>query len=216
MRRTILRQIQQVSSASFHREIFTADLQVIPEVLSLSNESTLVKYFTEILKRKKYEGNHWDDVISQYKEMELQKSSLPVEVENILSVLRNKIIDSQKKSDDPCIGNFLEPHVIDLSKSGHIAPHVDSVKFSGDLIAGVSLFSLRTMILMPSNGLGDPILLPLAPRSLYILRRRYRYEYTHEIIGPDTIKKWPNISEIQHLTFDRRISVIFRNNLKDS
>jgi len=69
------------------------------------------------------------------------------------------------------------------------------------------------MILMPANGLGDPVVLQLEPRSLYILRRKYRYEYTHEIIGPESLKKWPNISEIQNLTFDRRISVIFRNSL---
>jgi len=59
-------------------------------------------------------------VISQYKELELQKSKLPTEVESIFNDLRSKILESQKASENPSIGNFLEPHVIDLSKSGHI------------------------------------------------------------------------------------------------
>lgn len=70
------------------------------------------------------------------------------------------------------------------------APHVDSIKFSGDMIAGISLLSTRTMVLSPE---GDPassrdpvadIALRLPPRSLYVLRGKYRYDYRHEILGP--------------------------------
>ena len=40
---------------------------------------------------------------------------------------------------------FLPPHVVDLAKDGHIGAHVDSIKFSGGIVAGLSLLSRRTM-----------------------------------------------------------------------
>ena len=40
---------------------------------------------------------------------------------------------------------FLPPHVVDLAKDGHIGAHVDSIKFSGGIVAGLSLLSQRTM-----------------------------------------------------------------------
>lgn len=70
---------------------------------------------------------------------------------------------------------------------------MDSIKFSGDLIAGLSLLSTRTMVLSPEEeGEGNPasnpdladIALRLPPRSLYVLRGKYRYDYRHEVLGP--------------------------------
>ena len=104
------------------------------------------------------------------------------------------------------------------------------MKFSGDLIAGLSLLSTRTMILSPdpetvnktSNEVNSPpnsgegledtnknlnISMILEPRSLYILRGKYRYNYRHEIVGPSS----EEMKQLDSLKFDRRISVIFRN-----
>lgn len=115
------------------------------------------------------------------------------------------------------------------------AGHVDSVKFSGDLIAGISLLSPRIMTLtkelpdvatdMQGNGLnkGDinctiasneleslpnygEMLLPR--RSLYILAGVARYYYAHAILGKDQEPKWLKNAVDK---FDRRISFVIRN-----
>ena len=42
---------------------------------------------------------------------------------------------------------FLNPHIIELSDKGFINSHIDSIKFSGNLIAGLSIGSSRVMTL---------------------------------------------------------------------
>merc|ERR1712100_415269 len=44
---------------------------------------------------------------------------------------------------------WMPPHVIDLSADGAIGAHVDSVKFSGGIVAGLSLISTRHMSFAP-------------------------------------------------------------------
>lgn len=102
-----------------------------------------------------------------------------------------------------------------------IGPHVDSIKFSGDLIAGVSLLSTRTMkmTLLPKEEIHFPAnymnineyweQLPyeqhvnekefiLPPRSMYIMTGIWRYGYQHAIL--------PSPGH-------RRLSIIYRNEL---
>jgi alkylated DNA repair protein alkB family protein 7 len=50
----------------------------------------------------------------------------------------------REHQDDPHLA-FLPPHVVDLANDGHIGAHVDSIKFSGGIVAGLSLLSQRTM-----------------------------------------------------------------------
>lgn len=97
---------------------------------------------------------------------------------------------------------LLPPHVIDLHPDGRIDAHIDSVKFSGDLIAGVSLLASATFKLeaaSPSDGVpipgGHSCQFRLAPRSLYVLSGPARYEYAHSVF---------NIS-------GRRLSLILRD-----
>lgn len=74
------------------------------------------------------------------------------------------------------------------------APHVDSIKFSGDMIASLSLGSSRILRLKldpefahlySSQDPSVPTTIECAvhPRSLYILSGPMRYHYTHEILG---------------------------------
>jgi alkylated DNA repair protein alkB family protein 7 len=44
---------------------------------------------------------------------------------------------------------WLPCHAIDLKKDGELNAHVDSVRFSGDLVAGISLLSPSIMRLVP-------------------------------------------------------------------
>lgn len=53
-------------------------------------------------------------------------------------------------NDDHMI-SWLPCHAIDLKKEGELNAHVDSVRFSGDCVAGLSLISSSIMRLIPSN-----------------------------------------------------------------
>jgi hypothetical protein len=48
---------------------------------------------------------------------------------------------------------FMSPHVIDLAADGFIGAHVDSIKFSGKLICGLSLGSTRILRLVKTKAL---------------------------------------------------------------
>ena len=98
---------------------------------------------------------------------------------------------------------WLPCHAIDLSANGELKPHVDSVKFSGEVVAGLSLLSDAVMRLRPSakewenkeNDInhgevsGDSIgfvdlYLPML--SLYVLSGMSRYSFTHELLRSNT------------------------------
>ena len=69
-----------------------------------------------------------------------------------------------------------------------IRPHIDSIKFSGRVVAGLSLVSAATMVLAEADpATGEPrpgareSELRLAPGSLYVLADEARYDYAHAI-----------------------------------
>uniref|UniRef100_K7FIH4 AlkB homolog 7 n=1 Tax=Pelodiscus sinensis TaxID=13735 RepID=K7FIH4_PELSI len=97
-------------------------------------------------------------------------------------------------------------HVLDLDKTGYIKPHVDSVKFCGCTIAGLSLLSSSVMLLVSEQNPEDWMALLLPRRSLYIIRGAARYEFTHEIL-----KDEESFFDGQKIPRERRISVICRN-----
>ena len=121
---------------------FNSDLQLLQNVVSEKEHEILINYLSTLLKRRKYEGqlaklhyfllsndtsvinfdvgNHWDDVISQYKEIELSRKSLPDEIAAIMDNLQSIITKSQIHSINRFEPTFLQPHVIDLAQSGHI------------------------------------------------------------------------------------------------
>ena len=110
--------------------------------------------------------------------------------------------------------------------------HMDSLKFSGKLISGLSLGSARVLRLVKiAEGAKDPndraaflaavqdrstpileVLLP--PRSFYIIANEFRYGYTHEVLGNDSPFKSmllpPEVSDIKH---ERRVSFMIRDAL---
>eukprot|EP00557_Chaetoceros_sp_GSL56_P009919 CAMPEP_0176482312 /NCGR_PEP_ID=MMETSP0200_2-20121128/3306_1 /TAXON_ID=947934 /ORGANISM="Chaetoceros sp., Strain GSL56" /LENGTH=389 /DNA_ID=CAMNT_0017878615 /DNA_START=175 /DNA_END=1344 /DNA_ORIENTATION=+ len=120
----------------------------------------------------------------------------------------NNIIGDDHDDDDESISSnksvtWLNCHAIHLSKNGMLSAHVDSVKFSGDIVAGLSLKSASIMRLRPvdknqNEGEGEESLIKrtdqettkgggfvdmyLPPMSLYVLSGVCRYKYTHEIL----------------------------------
>ncbi|KAK1799150.1 hypothetical protein P4O66_007402 [Electrophorus voltai] len=97
-------------------------------------------------------------------------------------------------------------HVLDLDKTGYIKPHVDSVKFCGSTIAGLSLLSDSVMRLVREERTADWVDLFLSRRSLYILRDDVRFKFTHEIL-----KDEDSFFSGHRVPRHRRISIICRN-----
>lgn len=122
-----------------------------------------------------------------------------------------------------------------------IKPHVDSIKFSGGIVAGVSLLSHAVMKLQhdhedchyPTQQEQDvetahqaEVELFLPRRSLYILSGPARYQFAHSIEENSSIRHYRGGGEdgepssLAHLDADhgadtqqrdRRISLIFRD-----
>lgn len=239
---TILPNASKIPNDSFY---------YMENVIEAAEESILVSYLQQKLKNRKYTQMHWDSVITRYlikyylinfilqflnfktvyrryREVEMQ-DDLPVEISAIISNIKRTISSIYGKE-----LVFLPPHVIDLAADGFIGPHVDSIKFSGKIIAGVSLMSTRVMRLKHSlkdatlepKILGDSpetIYIKLPPRSLYILAESFRFNYTHEILlsmmaGRDNFMETGNDAKIdvsndskRTINSMQRISVMFRD-----
>ena len=156
---------------SYHADFLTADEQ-----------DALVEAIKARLKGTGYERDHWDAVIDRYREREMlsvDDDLAAAAVERVRAFLRS----------EQGVTSFLPPHCIDLAADGGvIRPHIDSIKFSGRVVAGVSLVSAATMVLAEADpATGEPrpgareSELRLAPGSLYVLADESRYDFAHAI-----------------------------------
>ena len=122
---------------------------------------------------------------------------------------------------------WLPCHAIDYHSNGELNAHVDSVRFSGKTVSGLSLLSSGVLRLRPAPPMDDAaeagdsyqtivkpdlsaghVDLLLPPRSLYVLTGASRYEYTHELLPPIS-----SIFRGSEVPRERRLSVIFRDAL---
>ncbi|KAK9957393.1 hypothetical protein ABG768_019580 [Culter alburnus] len=172
-------------------------VEVRQNFISEEEENVLFKEVEPGLRKKRYEFDHWDDAIHGYRETERLQWGVMGE-----SILRRvRVVAFPEGS------QLLGPvHVLDLDKEGYIKPHIDSVKFCGSTIAGLSLLSDSIMRLVPENNSTDWVDLLLSRRSLYILRDDARFKFTHEIL-----KDEDSFFSGQKVPRHRRISVICRN-----
>lgn len=97
------------------------DFQLYQNVLTKSQQDSLVKEVEESIRRRRYEGGHWDKVIVNYREIEKQSWS-----EDNLKILQRVV----KSGAFPPGLTFLPIHVLDLAEDGYIKPHVDNIKVS--------------------------------------------------------------------------------------
>uniref|UniRef100_A0A8C1QFI8 AlkB homolog 7 n=1 Tax=Cyprinus carpio TaxID=7962 RepID=A0A8C1QFI8_CYPCA len=172
-------------------------VEVRQNFISEEEENVLFKEVETGLRKKRYEFDHWDDAIHGYRETE--RLQWGVTCESILRRVRAVAFPE----DSPLLGPV---HVLDLDKDGYIKPHIDSVKFCGSTIAGLSLLSDSVMRLTPENKSTDWVDLLLSRRSLYILRDDARFKFTHGIL-----KDEESFFSGQKVPRHRRISVICRN-----
>lgn len=172
-------------------------VQLRTDFLTEEEEGALIRELEPVLRRKRYEFDHWDEAIHGYRETErVQWGSV---CEGVLGRVRALAFPEGT----PLLGPV---HVLDLDKAGYIKPHIDSVKYCGSTIAGLSLLSDSVMRLVKEDDAAQRLDLLLPRRSLYILRDQARYEFTHEIL-----RDQDSVFNGQRVPRQRRISVICRN-----
>ncbi|EHB16419.1 Alkylated DNA repair protein alkB-like protein 7, partial [Heterocephalus glaber] len=165
--------------------------------LSKDEEETLSRELEPQLRRRRYEYDHWDAAIHGFRETE--KSRWSEAGHTILQRVQAAAFRPGQ--------TLLSPiHVLDLEPRGYIKPHVDSVKFCGATIAGLSLLSPSVMRLVHTQEPGQWLELLLEPGSLYILRDSARYDFSHEILRGEE-----SFFGERQVPRGRRISVICRS-----
>uniref|UniRef100_A0A3Q0R7B9 AlkB homolog 7 n=1 Tax=Amphilophus citrinellus TaxID=61819 RepID=A0A3Q0R7B9_AMPCI len=174
-----------------------SQVEVRTDFITEKEEAAFLQELESGLKKKRYEFDHWDDAIHGYRETERLRWG--AECEEILNRVRSVSFAQGSQLLGPV-------HVIDLDKTGYIKPHIDSVKFCGNTIAGLSLLSDSIMRLVKDDSPSEWLDLLLSRRSLYILRDQARYNFTHEIL-----KDEESVFNGQRVPRRRRISVICRN-----
>lgn len=158
-------------------------------------------------RNRKYDEDHWDSVIIGYKELERPILRWNEANQKVLIRIQEFVHEYLKKYSLKYTDNsfgWLPPHVIELGAQGYIGPHVDSIKFSGQCVSGLSLLSHRTMRLRMEqidekqyNDQQPCIDLSLPPCSLYIICNDARYKLAHSIES--------------NKDSSRRVSIIFRD-----
>ncbi|XP_031204593.1 alpha-ketoglutarate-dependent dioxygenase alkB homolog 7, mitochondrial [Mastomys coucha] len=170
---------------------------VHPRFLTQEEEDTLTRELEPQLRRRRYEYDHWDAAIHGFRETE--KSCWSDASQAILQRVQVAAFGPDQ--------TLLSPvHVLDLEHWGYIKPHVDSVKFCGSTIAGLSLLSPSVMKLVHMQEPEQWLELLLEPGSLYILRGSARYDFSHEILRDEE-----SFFGAHRVPRGRRISVICRS-----
>ncbi|XP_032592889.1 alpha-ketoglutarate-dependent dioxygenase alkB homolog 7, mitochondrial isoform X2 [Drosophila grimshawi] len=195
-------------------------MRIVPEFISEAEEKQLHEEIEPYMSRLRYEFDHWDDAIHGFRETE-RKKWYP---QNRELLERVRLL---------AFNGAIMPyvHVLDLAADGVIKPHVDSIRYCGNTISGISLLSDSVMRLVRTdakkhqqngtsteddtayrqqpvtaleNNFYADLLLPR--RSLYIMSHTARYNFTHEILSKEHSKFLG-----KPVTKDRRISIICRN-----
>lgn len=197
------------------------DMIIVEDFISEAEELTLIAEAEKSIKRMRYEYDHWDNAIHGYREME-KVDWLP----------ENRILFDRVRKFAFVSDVMPHVHILDLAKDGIIKPHVDSSRYCGTTIAGLSLLTdcimrLRRVDEMKyvqakmgednkdainnSNKSTAAIEYDyfvdclLKRRSLYVMKNVARYNFTHEVLATNSEFKGVNVEK------ERRISIICRN-----
>ncbi|XP_064899923.1 alpha-ketoglutarate-dependent dioxygenase alkB homolog 7, mitochondrial isoform X1 [Columba livia] len=162
--------------------------------VSAAEAAELLAELEPLLGRRPYQFDHWDGAISGYRETERALRG------GAGRALLRRVAAAFPATRPP----LPLVHVLDLHARGHVRPHVDSVKFCGCTLAGVSLLSPSVLRLGGAGGAWLELL--LEPGSLYVLRGAARFEFTHEILS-DHHSFFGGV----RVPRGRRVALIYRN-----
>ncbi|XP_065344527.1 alpha-ketoglutarate-dependent dioxygenase alkB homolog 7, mitochondrial [Cloeon dipterum] len=197
--------LQNIPDYLHFHENFDSDLmkkiifsmKIYPNFISQAEEESIFAEIQPYLKRLRYEFDHWDDAIHGYRETEKLK----------WNEANTKIIDRLRGiAFPPGTSQLAHVHVLDLDAKGVIKAHIDSVRFCGSTIAGISLLSNSVMRLVNDKQKDQIVDIFLQQRSMYIMKDNARYDYTHEILSEEN-----SFFKGEKVPRSRRISVICRN-----
>ncbi|KAM3957853.1 alpha-ketoglutarate-dependent dioxygenase alkB homolog 7, mitochondrial [Aphomia sociella] len=175
------------------------DMQVLPDFVTEEEEIALVAELEPYLKKMRYEFDHWDNAIEGFRETE--RSQWSAENARVFSRVRG-VAFSCASAGEP----LPHVHVLDLAATGHIRPHVDAVRFCGEVIAGISLLSSAVMRLQHEQRPQLRLDALLPRRSLYIMRGSARREFSHAVLAPAACG-WRG----QRVARGRRLALITRS-----
>ena len=165
------------------------------DFISPEEEQALVSELDPVFLRRKYQKGHWDNAIEGYRETER-------------GAWNEANTQTLQRYTEQCFSSDVsleQTHVLDLAAWGVIKPHVDSIKFCGGLVCGLSLLSDAVMrfvldeeweegkvreeegrvkeeegrVREEEGRVWCEVVLPR--RSVYVMSGRIRYDYTHEI-----------------------------------
>ncbi|CAJ0605159.1 unnamed protein product [Cylicocyclus nassatus] len=192
-----------------------AGCRVIPNFVTEEEEAELLREVEPHMKRLRYEKNHWDDAIHLYREREQRRWS-PAnekiiqrirELHHLRSGDQPLSLPENATSFPPDAEHLTSVHILDLHKDGLIKPHIDAVRYCGDVISGLCLLSDAVMRLRHKDRKDELIVDMLAPRrGLYRMGEVGRYEFTHE-----TLSNEESFFEGKKIEKVRRISIICRD-----
>ncbi|KIK97183.1 hypothetical protein PAXRUDRAFT_825192 [Paxillus rubicundulus Ve08.2h10] len=136
-----------------------------------------------------FQEGHYDNVIRDYREMHI--SSWPEsQVPGLTSILDR--LRALYPSPD------IQTHLLHLSSSGEILPHIDNVCASGVWIMGVSLGATRMLRMASTNITAPKIFDTMLPSgSVYLQRDDLRYNWRHAVLHPldsDKAKRGQRVS----------------------
>ncbi|XP_014667331.1 PREDICTED: alpha-ketoglutarate-dependent dioxygenase alkB homolog 7, mitochondrial-like [Priapulus caudatus] len=177
-------------------------LMVIDDFITPEEETSFLDEVLPYMKRLRYEYDHWDNAIHGYRETERSQWN------DVNCATLQRLRDTALPHGVP---QLTLVHVLDLAKNGYIKPHVDSVRFCGSTIAGLSLMSNSIMRFIHEEDKEIVVDALLKRRSLYIMRGVIRYHFTHELLD-DKESLFRSI----HVPRDRRMSIICRVNTDDN
>ncbi|KAJ2051425.1 hypothetical protein H4S04_001981 [Coemansia sp. S16] len=102
---------------------------------------------------------------------------------------------------------WLPPHILDLHENGEILPHVDNPDYSGFTVGGLSLLGSAVSTFRHVDDPSVSVDVLLAPKSMYFMTNRIRYQFTHEITVDPEQRQWQG----KVVPRARRISLMFRD-----
>jgi alkylated DNA repair protein alkB family protein 7 len=150
-------------------------LKVLCNFITLAEELAMTTAISARFKRLKmtqYEPGHFDNVISRYREASMSDSVWSASPECLGVIARMKQHAIKDANDNI---QWKPLHVLDLSDTGYIKPHVDHTDYSGGYICGLSLLSDCVMrfkrtqsTAVDDDKLKDAFSVLLPARSFYI------------------------------------------------
>ncbi|XP_073947910.1 alpha-ketoglutarate-dependent dioxygenase alkB homolog 7, mitochondrial isoform X2 [Choristoneura fumiferana] len=175
-------------------------MRVLPGFISEEEETALLAELEPVLKRMRYEFDHWDNAIQGYRETE--RSTWSVGNQAVLGRVRAAAFPEGGRDAEL----LPSAHVLDLAAAGHIRPHIDAVRFCGGVIAGLCLVSDAVMRLAHETHKHLALDALLQRRCLYIMSGVSRYEFTHAVLGGED-----SVWRAQRVPRRRRVAVILRS-----